>query len=166
MAPTFLIWHFPLRPRLVSIQQPHLIGFPGKVSPTEFTLEVALGAVMLQVGRQITAAQFGPTAIGTWDYIVAACAEVALRKTGEEKHCLGEDTGDLGEVLQDTMSIQSPHPAEAHDHGHRTSPPTLPSPGPLLSSLPPSQRCSHLFETLPSKCQVLYKRTRHLTPHL
>lgn len=56
----------------------YLIGFPTEVTATEFTLEAALRAVVLQVGRQITPAQLGWAAIGAGDYIEAASVQVAL----------------------------------------------------------------------------------------
>lgn len=56
----------------------HLIGFPTEVTTTELALEAPLGAVMLQVCRQITATQLGRAAIGAGDYIEAAGIQVAL----------------------------------------------------------------------------------------
>lgn len=56
----------------------YLVGLPTKVTATEFTLEAAFRAVVLQVSRQITTAQLGWTAIGAGDYIEAASVQVAL----------------------------------------------------------------------------------------
>lgn len=56
----------------------YLVGLPAEVTATEFTLEAALGTVVLQVGRQITPAQLGRAAIGAGDHIEAAGVQVAL----------------------------------------------------------------------------------------
>jgi hypothetical protein len=56
----------------------YLVGLPTEVTATEFTLEAALRAVVLQVGRQVTPAQLGWAAIRAGDYIEAASVQVAL----------------------------------------------------------------------------------------
>lgn len=55
-----------------------LIGLPTEVTATKLTPEAPLGTVMLQVCRQVPAAQLGRAAIGTRDYIEAARIEMAL----------------------------------------------------------------------------------------
>lgn len=55
-----------------------LVGLPTEVTATEFTLEAALRAVVLQVGGQVAPAQLGRAAIRAGDYIEAASVQVAL----------------------------------------------------------------------------------------
>lgn len=55
-----------------------LVGLPTEVAATELALEAALGTVVLQMCRQITAAQLGWAAIRAGDYIEAAGIQVAL----------------------------------------------------------------------------------------
>lgn len=56
----------------------YLVGLPTEVTTTEFTLEAALRAVVLQVGGQVAPAQLGRAAIRAGDYIEAASVQVAL----------------------------------------------------------------------------------------
>ena len=56
----------------------HLKGLPAEVAATKLALEAPLGAVVLQVCRQVPAAQLGGAAIGAGDYIEAAGVQVAL----------------------------------------------------------------------------------------
>lgn len=62
----------------ISLDPMYLVGLPTEVTTTEFTLEAALGAVVLQMGRQVTPAQLGRAAIRAGDYIEAASVQVAL----------------------------------------------------------------------------------------
>lgn len=55
-----------------------LKGLPTEVTATKLALEAPLGAVVLQVYRQIPAAQLGGAAIGAGDYIEAAGIQVTL----------------------------------------------------------------------------------------
>lgn len=56
----------------------HLKGLPTEVTATKLALEAPLGAVVLQVCRQVSAAQFGGAAIGAGDHIEAAGIQVTL----------------------------------------------------------------------------------------
>lgn len=55
-----------------------LKGLPTEVTATKFALEAPLGAIVLQVCRQVPATQLGGAAIGARDNIEAASVQVAL----------------------------------------------------------------------------------------
>lgn len=61
----------------------YLVGLPTEVTAAKFTLEAALGAVVLQVGGQVTPAQLGRAAIRAGDDIEAAGVQVALADRGQ-----------------------------------------------------------------------------------
>lgn len=63
----------------------YLIGFTGELAATELTLHLALGAVVLQVVRQVTARQLDGAAIGAGNHIEGAGGEVALREKQQQK---------------------------------------------------------------------------------
>jgi len=56
-----------------------LKGLPTEVAAAELALEAPLGAVVLQVGRQVPAAELGGAAVGAGDDIEAARVQVALQ---------------------------------------------------------------------------------------
>lgn len=57
----------------------YLVGFAGELAATELTLDLALGAVVLQVVGQVAARQLDGAAIGARDYVEGAGGEVALK---------------------------------------------------------------------------------------
>lgn len=57
----------------------YLVGFAGELAATELALDLALGAVMLQVVGQVAARQLDGAAIGARDYVEGAGGEVALK---------------------------------------------------------------------------------------
>lgn len=57
----------------------YLVGFSGELAATELALDLALGAVMLQVVGQVAARQLDGAAIGARDYVEGAGGEVALK---------------------------------------------------------------------------------------
>lgn len=59
----------------------YLIGFAGELAATKLTLDLALGAVVLQVVGQVAARQLDWAAIGAGYHIEGAGGEVALRDT-------------------------------------------------------------------------------------
>lgn len=56
----------------------HLEGLPAEVAAAELALEPPLGAVVLQVRRQVAAAQLGGAAVGAGHHVEAAGIQVAL----------------------------------------------------------------------------------------
>lgn len=56
----------------------HLEGLPAEVAAAELALEPPLGAVVLQVRRQVSAAQLGGAAVGAGHHVEAAGIQVAL----------------------------------------------------------------------------------------
>lgn len=60
----------------------YLVGFSGELAATELTLDLTLGAVVLQVVGQVAARQLDGAAVGTRDHVEGAGGEVAL----EGKH--------------------------------------------------------------------------------
>lgn len=57
----------------------HLVGFAGELAATELALDLALGAVVLQVVGQVAARQLDGAAIGARDHVEGAGGEVALK---------------------------------------------------------------------------------------
>lgn len=57
----------------------YLVGFAGELAATELALDLALGAVVLQVVGQVAARQLDGAAIGARDYVEGAGGEVALK---------------------------------------------------------------------------------------
>lgn len=57
----------------------YLVGFAGELAATKLALDLALGAVMLQVVGQVAASQLDGAAIGARDYVEGAGGEVALK---------------------------------------------------------------------------------------
>ncbi len=58
----------------------YLVGFTGELAATELALDLALGAVVLQVVGQVAARQLDGAAIGAGYHIEGAGGEVALRE--------------------------------------------------------------------------------------
>lgn len=58
----------------------YLVGFTGELAATELALDLALGAVMLQVVGQVAARQLDGAAVGAGYHIEGAGGEVALRE--------------------------------------------------------------------------------------
>ena len=56
----------------------HLEGLPAEVAAAELALEPPLGAVVLQMRRQVAAAQLGGAAVGAGHHVEAAGTQVAL----------------------------------------------------------------------------------------
>lgn len=56
-----------------------LVGFTGELAATELALDFALGAVVLQVVRQVAARQLDGAAVGAGDHIEGAGGEVSLQ---------------------------------------------------------------------------------------
>lgn len=57
----------------------YLVGFSGELAATKLALDLALGAVMLQVVGQVAASQLDGAAIGARDNVEGAGGEVALK---------------------------------------------------------------------------------------
>lgn len=57
----------------------YLVGFTGELAAAELALDLALGAVVLQVVGQVAARQLDGAAVGAWYYVEGAGGEVALR---------------------------------------------------------------------------------------
>lgn len=57
----------------------YLVGFTGELAATELALDLALGAVVLQVVGQVAARQLDGAAVGARYYVEGAGGEVALR---------------------------------------------------------------------------------------
>lgn len=57
----------------------YLVGLAGELAATELALDLALGAVVLQVVGQVAARQLDGAAIGARDYVEGAGGEVALK---------------------------------------------------------------------------------------
>lgn len=57
----------------------YLVGFAGELAAAKLALDLALGAVMLQVVGQVAASQLDGAAIGARDYVEGAGGEVALK---------------------------------------------------------------------------------------
>lgn len=57
----------------------YLVGLAGELTATELALDLALGAVMLQVVGQVAARQLDGAAIGARDYVEGTGGEVALK---------------------------------------------------------------------------------------
>lgn len=60
----------------------HLEGLPSEVAGAELALDPALGAAVLDVLGEVTAAQFGAAAVGAGDHIEATDAKMGLEGTG------------------------------------------------------------------------------------
>lgn len=75
----------------------YLIGLPGELAPAELALDLALGAVVLQVVGQVTARQLDGAAVGAGDHIEGAGGEVTLRETegGGREECVSSQTRSL-----------------------------------------------------------------------
>lgn len=58
----------------------YLVGFTGELAAAELALDLALGAVVLQVVGQVTARQLDGAAVGAGYHIEGAGGEVALRE--------------------------------------------------------------------------------------
>lgn len=56
----------------------YLVGLSGELAATELTLDLTLGAVVLQVVGQVAARQLDGAAVGTRDHVEGAGGEVAL----------------------------------------------------------------------------------------
>lgn len=65
----------PVPPRARSA---HLVGLAGEVAAAELAAQPALGAVVLQVGRQVAALQLQAAAVGAGDHVEAAGVEMGL----------------------------------------------------------------------------------------
>lgn len=63
----------------------YLVGLTGELTPAELALDLALGAVMLQVVGQVAACQLDGAAVGAGNHIEGAGGEVSLRETEREK---------------------------------------------------------------------------------
>lgn len=57
----------------------YLIGFTSELASAKLALDLALGAVVLQVVGQVAASQLDRAAIGAGDYVEGAGGEVALK---------------------------------------------------------------------------------------
>lgn len=57
----------------------YLVGFAGELTAAELAFDLALGAVVLQVVRQVAASQLDGAAVGAGDYVEGAGGEVALK---------------------------------------------------------------------------------------
>lgn len=65
----------------------YLVGFTGELAATKLALDLALGAIVLQVVRQVAARQLDGAAVGARYYIEGAGGEVALKgDTTTERH--------------------------------------------------------------------------------
>lgn len=80
----------------------YLEGLPSEVAGAELALDPALGAAVLDVLGEVTAAQFGAAPVGAGDHIEATGAEMGL-----------EDTGMVMERPQGTI-LTVPHPRRSY----------------------------------------------------
>lgn len=64
----------------------YLIGFTSELTATKLTLDLALGAVVLQVVGQVAARQLNGAPIGAGYHIEGAGGEVALRETWRHRN--------------------------------------------------------------------------------
>lgn len=65
----------------------HLVGFARELAAAELALDLALGAVVLQVVGQVAARQLDGAAVGAGDDVEGAGGEVALEEGGQtERH--------------------------------------------------------------------------------
>lgn len=58
----------------------YLVGLPCELAAAELALDLAFGAVVLQVLGQVAARQLDGTAVGAGDHVEGAGGEVALEK--------------------------------------------------------------------------------------
>lgn len=63
----------------------YLIGFTGELAATKLALDLALGAIVLQVVGQVAARQLDGAAVGAGYHIEGAGGEVALRETQRQR---------------------------------------------------------------------------------
>ena len=67
------------------LQCSYLEGLPRELASAELTLDLAFGAVVLQVLRQVTARQLDGTAVGAGDHVEGAGGEMTLREQNIEQ---------------------------------------------------------------------------------
>lgn len=79
----------------------YFVGLAGELAAAKLALDLALGAVVLQVVGQVAARQLDGAAVGTRDHVEGAGGEVALRveekpatRSADLPHLLGTEVGE------------------------------------------------------------------------